>query len=123
MKVLKKFWMILLALIPTSASALNPVIIGTILGATGIVGVSIWRSFSPVDMKEAYNLFSSCWTCQIFSDIMLTMSKVVPNIYKSLGHVIIPMAASLLAVLMAWQLLSGFLNNKLDSGSKIAGNF
>ncbi len=123
MKWLKKFWIGFVAAMPLSAWGLNPVILGGLMGLAGLMGVSVWRSVAPVNMQEAFTFFSSCWTCQIFSDIMLTMSNILPGIYKSLGYVIIPMAASLLAVFMAWRLFSGFLNNKLEEASKITGNF
>lgn len=59
----------------------------------------------------------------MFSDIMLTMSNILPGIYKSLGKIIIPMSATLLAIFIAWRLFSGVLNNKLEEASKIMGNF
>ena len=123
MKLLKKFWFLFVAAMPISAGAVAPIVIGGLVAAAGIVGVSIWRSVSPVNVQDAYNFFSSCWTCQMFSDIMLTMSNILPGIYKALGKIIIPMSASLLAIFIAWRLFSGFLNNKLEDASKIMGNF
>ena len=123
MKLLKKFWIAFIAAMPISAGAIAPLVLGGLVAATGIVGVSIWRSLSPVNMNEAFNFFSSCWTCQMFSDIMLIMSNILPGIYKALGDIIIPMSATLLAIFIAWQLFSGFLNNKIGDASKIAGNF
>ena len=123
MKALKKFWLMFVAAMPLSASALHPLVIGGIAAGVGILGASIWRSISPVNVQQAYQFLSSCWTCQMFSDIMLTMSNLLPGIYKSLGTVIIPMSASLLAVFIAWRLFAGFFNNKLEDASKIMGNF
>ena len=108
---------------PISAGAVAPLVLGGLAAGVGIIGVSVWRSVSPVDMQQAFSFFSSCWTCQIFSDIMLTMSNILPGIYRALGRVIIPMSATLLAIFIAWRLFSGFLNNKLEDASKIMGNF
>ena len=123
MKVLKKIWLWFIALIPTSASAISPLLLGTGAVAVGIIGVSVWRNVAPVDMADALDFFSSCWTCQIFSDVMIAMSNLLPKVYSALGHIIIPMSVALLAVLFAWRLFSGMLNNKMDSGSKVMGNF
>jgi len=123
MKVLKKFWMLFIAAMPISAGAVAPLVLGGLAAGVGIIGISIWRSVSPVNMQQAFSFFSSCWTCQIFSDIMLTMSNILPGIYRALGRVIIPMSATLLAIFIAWRLFSGFLNNKLEDASKIMGNF
>lgn len=123
MKVLKKFWLMFIAAMPISAGAVAPLVLGGLAATVGIFGVSVWRSVAPVDMHQAFDFFSSCWTCQLFSDIMLTMSNILPGIYKSLGRVIIPMSASLLAIFMAWRLFSGFINGKLEQASKITGNF
>ena len=123
MKVLKKFWIAFLAAMPISAGAIAPLVIGAIVAGVSIIGVSVWRSFSPVDMQQAFSFFSSCWTCQVFSDLMVTMSTILPGIYNALGRVIIPMSATLLAIFIAWRLFSGFLNNKIEDASKIMGNF
>lgn len=123
MKALKKFWVLLVAAMPLSAGAIMPWVIGGIAAGVGILGVSIWRNVAPVNLQDAYNFFSSCWTCQMFSDIMLTMSNILPGIYKALGRVIIPMSVTLLAIFMAWRLFSGFLNGKLEEATKITSNF
>lgn len=123
MKWLKKFWILFIASMPISAGAIAPLVIGLLGAGVGIIGVSIWRSVSPVDMQSAYSFFSSCWTCQIFSDIMITMSNLLPGLYKSIGRVVIPMSVTLLALFMAWRLFAGFFNGKLEETSKIAGNF
>ena len=123
MKALKKFFAMFFAAMPFSAGAIAPIVGGLIAGGVGILGVSIWRSVSPVDTKEAFNFFSSCWTCQVFSDIMVGMSNLIPAVYKNIGRIIIPVSVALLAVYIAWRLVSNMLNNKLEDGSKIAGNF
>ena len=123
MKVLKKFWMALVAMMPISAGAVAPFVLGGLAVGAGIIGVSIWRTAAPVDMKSALDFFSSCWTCQIFSDIMISMSTLLPGVYRSIGHVVIPMSVTLLAVLVAWRLAQGYLNGKQESASKIVGNF
>ena len=123
MKLIKKFWMFLIAAFPCGAWALAPLAIGAIVAGVGIVGVSIWRSVSPVNMQQALDFFSSCWTCQIFSDVMISMSNLLPGVYNSLGFVVIPMSATLLAVLIAWRLSSNMINGKMEDSSKIIGNF
>ena len=123
MKVLKKFWMALIAMMPISAGAVGPFLWGTMAVGVGIIGVSIWRTVSPVDMKEALSVFSSCWTCQMFSDIMIAMSSLLPGVYRAMGHIVIPMSATLLAVLIAWRLFQSYLNGKQEEASKLLGNF
>lgn len=123
MKVLKKFWLSLVAMMPLSAGAVAPLVLGGLAVGAGIIGVSIWRTAAPVDMNSALNFFTSCWTCQIFSDVMISMSNLLPGAYNALGKVVIPMSASLLAVLIAWRLTSGFINGKMEDASKILGNF
>ena len=112
MKLLKKFWLGFLAAFPLSAGALSPLINGGAAVGVGIIGVSVWRSMSPVNINEALNFFTSCWTCQIFSDVMVAMSNLLPGIYSALGRIVIPMAVSLLVVLTAWRLTAGFFNAK-----------
>lgn len=123
MKTIKKFWFWLVALAPWSAGAVVPLVLGGAAVGVGIIGVSIWRSVAPVNMHEALEFFSSCWTCQLFSDVMLSMSTLLPGVYRGIGEVVIPMSVALLAVLIAWRFSSGFINNKLESGVKVMGNF
>lgn len=123
MKSLKKFWMGLVALFPMSALALHPLVIGGIATGVGIIGVSIWRTAAPVDMQSALDFFSSCWTCQIFSDIMISMSNLLPRAYSALARVVIPMSASLLAIFVAWNFFSNMLNGKIDDEVKITNRF
>ena len=123
MKALKNFWLWFVALLPFSAWGVAPFVLGGAAVGVGIIGVSIWRTAAPVDMASALDFFTSCWTCQIFSDVMISMSNLLPKVYAALGQVIIPMSATLLAIFIAWNLLSNALNNKMESGSKIMGNF
>lgn len=123
MKALKKIWIGFLAMLPWSAGALTPFVWGLIITGAGIVGVSVWRNIAPVNMQQALDFFSSCWTCQVFSDIMISMSHLLPGVYKAIGRVIIPMSATLLAIFVAWRLFSGFFNGKIEDASKIVGNF
>lgn len=123
MKWIKKFWIALVAMMPISAGAIAPLVLGALGIGAGIIGVSIWRNISPVNMEQAYDFFSSCWTCQIFSDVMIAMSNLLPGVYKAIGRVVIPMSATLLAVFIAWRLFSGFFNGKIEEASKIMGNF
>ena len=121
--MLKKFWMMLVAAMPISAGAIAPLVLGGLAIGGGIIGVSIWQNVSPVNINEALDFFSSCWTCQIFSDVMIAMGKLLPGVYEAIGRVVIPMSATLLALFLAWRLASGFINGKLESASKITGNF
>ena len=123
MKMLKKFWLGFLALFPLSAGAISPLVIGTAAVGAGIIGVSIWRTVAPVNMADALDFFTSCWTCQIFSDVMIAMSNLLPGVYYAIGKIVIPMSATLLAVFIAWRLSAGFLNGKIEEASKIMGNF
>lgn len=123
MKWIKKFWFAFVAAMPISAGAIAPLALGALGVGAGIIGVSIWRGVSPVDMQSAYNFFSTCWTCQIFSDVMIAMSNLLPGVYNAIGRVVIPMSATLLALFIAWRLFSGFFNGKIEEASKIMGNF
>ena len=114
MKSLKKLFIAFAALIPGTSFAIAPVVIGGIAALGGIIGVSIWRTAAPVNMQDALEFFTSCWTCQLFSDVMVAMSNLLPGVYKSLGFVIIPMSLALLAVLIAWRLFSNMINGEMN---------
>ena len=66
MKTLKKLWMAFVAMIPMSSWGIAPLVIGLIAVGVGIVGTSIWRSVAPVNMQDALDFFTSCWSCQVF---------------------------------------------------------
>lgn len=115
MNRLKKFWIIFLSFLPLSAGAIAPLVIGGIAGVGVIAGFSIYRSMSPVNMNDALQFFSSCWSCQMFADIMATMSTILPRIYSALGHTIIPFAIVLSGIWFAWRLLSNYMNAKSEN--------
>lgn len=109
--------------LPLTAGAVAPLVIGGIAGLGVIVGFSIYRTVAPVNMADAMNFFSSCWSCQLFADIMSTMSNLLPRAYSAIGTVVIPVAAGLSAVWFAWKLFSGFINAKIEQPWAVAGNF
>lgn len=123
MNRLKKFWILFVSFLPLTAGAVAPLVIGGIAGLGVIVGFSIFRTASPVNMADAMNFFSSCWSCQMFSDVMAAMSNLLPRAYSAIGTVVIPVAAGLSAVWFAWKLFSGFFNAKIEQPWAIAGNF
>jgi len=123
MSWLKKFWIVFVSFLPFSAGAITPFVVGTIAGLGTIAGFSIYRSVAPVNMADAMNFFSTCWTCQMFSDVMQAMSNLLPSVYKTIGLVIIPMAAALTAIWFAWRLISGFINSKIENPWDITGAF
>ena len=121
MSKLKKYFIAFLSLFPFSAGAIVPwLVLG---GVATIAGVSIWRSFSPVNMNEAFSFFSSCWTCDMFSGVMATMSNILPPVYSSIGMAIIPMALVLTIIYFTWTVASGFLNSKIESGWNLTSKF
>ena len=123
MNRLKKFWITFLAFLPFGAGAVAPFIVGGVAGIGVLAGFSIYRTAVPVSMQDAYQFFSSCWSCQMFSDIMATMSNILPRIFSSLGAMIIPFAIILMALWLAWDLASNLMNAKLESGWAITGKF
>ncbi len=114
MNGLKKFWITFLSFLPFAAGAASPLVIGGIAGVGIIAGFSIYRTAVPVNMSDAMNFFSTCWTCQMFSDIMRTMSDMIPRVYSAIGSIMLPMSAGLLGVWAAWQLTKGFMNATVD---------
>ncbi len=123
MNWLKKFWIVFLSFLPFGAGAVAPFVVGGIAGIGVIAGFAIYRTAAPVNMADAMNFFSTCWTCQMFSDVMATMSSVLPNIYNAIGHVIIPFAVILTAIWFAWRLASGFINGKSEDAWTLSGSF
>lgn len=115
MNWLKKFWIVFLSFLPFTAGAIAPAVVALVVGVAGIAGFSIYRSVSPVDMAESLEVFSSCWSCQMFADIMATMSTILPRIYSALGHTIIPFAIVLSGIWFAWRILSSYLNLKIEN--------
>ena len=123
MKSLKKFWVWFIALMPFSAWGIAPLVLGGAAVGVGLIGVSVWRTASPVDMASALDFFTSCWTCQIFSDVMISLSNLLPRVYGALGRVVIPMSATLLAIFIAWNIFSNAINNQMENTSKILAHF
>ena len=123
MNRLKKFWIVFLSFLPFGAGAVSPLIIGGIAGVGAIAGFSIYRSMAPVDMSEALKFFSSCWSCQMFADIMSTMSGLLPRVYSAIGHTIVPVAIMLTAIWFTWTLMSNFVNSKWEKPWDIATTF
>ena len=123
MNRIKKFWITFLSFLPFTAGAVAPIVIAGVAGIGAIAGFSIYRSSVPTDMVSSYQFLSSCWTCQMFSDIMSTMSGLLPKVYHALGDVIIPFAIMLSAIWFAWRLIDNFLNQKVEGPWSIANTF
>ena len=123
MSRLKKFWIAFLSLLPFTAGAWAPFVVALAAGGITIAGYSIYRSVNPVNMVDAYQFFSSCWSCDMFSSVMSTMSNILPKIYSSLGYVIIPFAILLMAIWFAWELTSNFINEKNTEPWSLASSF
>ncbi len=119
----KKFWIVFVSFLPFSAGALPIAVAGLIAGGAAIVGFSIYRTNAPVDMHSALNFFSSCWSCQLFAEIMAVMSGLVPRAYSAIGSVVIPFAIGMTAVWFVWKLTSGYINTKLDDAWSLTSAF
>lgn len=115
MNWLKKFWITFLSFLPITAGAVSPFLIGGAIFGGGIIGYSIYRNISPVNISDALSFFSTCWSCQLFSDIVATMSHILPVAYKSLGKIIIPFAIAITAIWFAWQLIEVYTGGKKTS--------
>lgn len=119
----KKFWIVFVSFLPFSAGAVAPFVVGAIAGLGTIAGFSIYRSAAPVNMSDAMNFFSTCWTCQMFSDVMQAMSNLLPRVYSAIGLTIIPFAATLTAIWFGWKMISGFIDAKIQNPWDITGTF
>jgi len=125
MNWLKKFWIVFASFLPFSAGAFLPLAIGGGVLITGLVGASVYRSVSPVNLSDALSFFSACWSCQLFSDIVAQMSYIIPKTYHALGVVIIPFSVALMAVWMAWEVVKVYImpgDGQMD-GWSIGGKF
>ena len=111
MNWLKKFWITFVSFLPFSAGAFSPLALGGIAFGGGILGWSIYRSVSPVNLSDAMDFFSTCWSCRLFSEIVAQMSNVIPVTYGALGDVIIPFAIALTAIWMAWEVLKPYVTS------------
>ena len=123
MRWLKNFWITFISFLPFAAGVASPVVVGLIAGAGVLAGFSIYRSAVPVNMADAMSFFSSCWSCQMFSDIIGTMSNILPGVYRAIGAVVIPFATALLAIWFAWQLLASYMNAKNIEPWSLSGDF
>lgn len=125
MSKLKKFWIVFLSFMPFAAGAAAPFVVGAIAGLGVIAGFSIYRTAAPVNMADAMNFFSTCWSCQMFSDVISAMSNLLPRAYAAIGSATIPIAITLTAVWFAWRLLSSYIgaNPKPEEPWDIAGGF
>ena len=124
MSRLKKFLIVFFSFLPFGgASAFVWQAIGILAGITAIAGYSIYRSNVPVDMSGALDFFSSCWTCNVFSSILGSLSNVLTKIYINIGEIMIPIAIMLVVIYFTWTLLSGFLNANIKGPMGIAEEF
>ena len=123
MNWLKKFWIVFVSFLPFTAVAAAPLVVGAIAGVGVIAGFSIYRTAVPVNMADALNFFSSCWSCQMFSDVVATISGLLPRAYDAIASVIIPFSVVLMAIWFAWTLLSGFFNSKIQGPLSLASDF
>ena len=123
MNWLKKFWIVFVSFLPFTAGAAAPLVVGAIAGVGVIAGFSIYRTAVPVNMADALNFFSSCWSCQMFSDVVATISGLLPRAYDAIASVIIPFSVVLMAIWFAWTLLSGFFNSKIQAPLSLVSDF
>ncbi|MCQ2574602.1 MAG: hypothetical protein MJ156_00675 [Alphaproteobacteria bacterium] len=124
MNFLKKFLVWLGALIPFSAGAIGPIAIGAIaLGGGLVIGGVVANVTGPTDMTEALEFFSTCWSCQLFSEIMLTMSHLLPKVYSALGTIIIPLIFTILILFVGWRIAKDYFDNTLQDGAKVLSKF
>lgn len=120
MSRLKKFLIVFLSFFPLSVAAFWPAIFA---GLAAVAGFSVWRSVAPVDVKDALQFFSSCWTCQMFSGVMSSISNILPSLYSEIGRTTIMIAITLTIVYFVWSIVSQFFNLKLESGWSMASRF
>ena len=123
MNWIKKFWIVFVSFLPFTAGAVAPFVVAAVAGVGVLAGFSIYRTAVPVNMSDALSFFSSCWSCQMFSDIIGTISNILPNIYTGIGRIVIPFTAGLLAIWFAWQLLASYMNAKNIEPWSITGDF
>ncbi|MCL2018006.1 MAG: hypothetical protein FWG80_04540 [Alphaproteobacteria bacterium] len=109
---IKKFWIIFFSLLPFSAVAIGKFAFIFVSSLIATAGFSVYRSLAPVDMGDALKFFSSCWSCQLFGEIFGSLSGMLPKIFSSVGHVMIPMCIVLTAVWMSWTILASWIGIK-----------
>ena len=59
----------------------------------------------------------------MFSDVMSSMSNMLPDIYSSIGQVVIPFALILTAIWFAWQIFNDFINNSMPTPNSMVSKF
>ena len=123
MNRLKKFWIVFLSFLPFGAGALPQVILGALAVIGVTAGFSIYRSMAPVNMADSVKFFSSCWSCQMFSDILSTMSGLLVRAFSALGSTVVTVAVMLTVIWFAWTLLSGFFNSNIDKPWDMTSKF
>ncbi|MBO4672187.1 MAG: hypothetical protein J5608_00855 [Alphaproteobacteria bacterium] len=114
-----------MSFLPFSAGGFSLLAAGGIALGTGIIGMSVYRSISPVKITDALSFFSTCWSCQLFSDVIGKMSEILPRIYHAMGAVMIPFLFGLTAIWIAWQILKPYItagNGNFD-GWSLGGKF
>lgn len=121
MSKLKKILIVFLSFFPLSAGAILPWILAG--AGLAVAGFSIYRSISPVNMNDALEFFTSCWSCQMFSSVMATMSSILPRIYSNLGAIMIPFAITLTVIYFIWTIGFGLVNKKVETGWSMASTF
>ncbi|MDR0319560.1 MAG: hypothetical protein LBH81_02360 [Rickettsiales bacterium] len=103
-------------------AAVPAAVVGLAGAAAGVVGLSVYRSFVATDTAAAFDFFSSCWSCRIFSGITGAMSDSAAAIYASLGEFTALLAIILTPIYLAWKLLGGYLSGKPETNAwKVGG--
>ncbi len=120
---LKKFFITFVSFLPFTAGAVAPFVVGLVAGAGVLAGFSIYRTAVPVNMSDAFSFFTSCWSCQMFADIMGTLSNILPGVYHAIGLVVLPFTVALLAIWLAWQLLASYMNGQNIEPWSLSGDF
>ncbi|MCL2629878.1 MAG: hypothetical protein FWD33_04330 [Alphaproteobacteria bacterium] len=96
-----------------TASAIPWAIIVPIAGALGIV----YRNFVPTNTALAFNFFSSCWTCRIFSGVTNALSNAAATVYSNLGEFVAILAVVLTPIWFAFVLLGKFVSSNPETNA------
>ena len=119
----KKFWIVFFSFLPFGAAAFPAWLIKAGLGLASVVGYSVYRSNVPVNLSESVEFFSSCWSCQLFSDVLSTLSSFLPKIYAAMGRVTVTMIFALTGIWIAWRVASRFIDAKQEKSWDITSEF
>lgn len=122
MSPLKKFFIIFLSFLPFGARAVPLLWILGITAGASILGAT-YQHFSPVNVSDSLEFFSTCWTCEIFSGILTELSNMLPKLYNALGQIIIPFAVILSAIWFTWKIVDNFFNGLKENTWNIANDF